>query len=88
MFGHLQPHQFFADEIVPIEILSILVTMTVTITRNPNLTAPLRENNLKNSVQQKFGQSWWTGLSPEACCGFDRDYHGKMFWIILIIPGR
>ncbi|OFZ30542.1 MAG: 5-histidylcysteine sulfoxide synthase [Bdellovibrionales bacterium RIFCSPHIGHO2_01_FULL_40_29] len=48
--------------------------MTVTITRNPNLTAPLRENNLKNSVQQKFGQSWWTGLSPEACCGFDRDY--------------
>ncbi|GEM_PF-108495 len=42
------------------------------ISRNPNLSAPqvLSENN-KNEIWEQFKDSWWTGLSPEQCPGFD-----------------
>lgn len=40
-------------------------------TRNPNLSILNEESDLPNVVQQKFGETWWTGLAPELCSGFD-----------------
>ena len=48
--------------------------MPVTISRNPNLTKPLKPSIYTNEVQKDFevkNISWWTGLSPEDCPGFD-----------------
>lgn len=51
--------------------------MPVTITRNPNLSKSSQLSNLKNEVQINFkniyNKSWWTGLSPEECPGFDKE---------------
>lgn len=47
--------------------------MSVTITRNPNLSVPLNLKKTTSEVQQKFGQRWWTGLPPEQCAGFNKD---------------
>ena len=46
--------------------------MTVTITRNPNLTKTRQEKSFQNDIQKQFGISWWTGLAPEQCPGFDK----------------
>ncbi len=50
--------------------------MSLTITRNPNLTAPLRSTASMNAVQQNYSdtssQMWWTGLPPEKCVGFNK----------------
>lgn len=46
---------------------------TVSLTRNPNLSAPKSDRSAHNEVQQKFGERWWTGLHPEKCVGFDRE---------------
>lgn len=48
--------------------------MSVTITRNPNLSLP--PSHLKpteNLVIKKFGDSWWTGLPPQQCPGFNKE---------------
>lgn len=42
-------------------------------TRNPNLSAPKVDRTLPNEVLKKFGSSWWTGLAPEKCAGFNKD---------------
>lgn len=51
--------------------------MPVTITRNPNLAKPQKPIQIENSVQKNFKEvyktSWWTGLTPEECPGFDRE---------------
>ena len=47
------------------------VAMTMTITRNPNLTVPLKLNITANNVQNQFGDLWWTGVPPEKCYGFN-----------------
>lgn len=55
--------------------------MSLTITRNPNLTAPLRAINTINEIQQNFSDgsalasatTWWTGVPPEKCVGFNKE---------------
>ncbi len=50
--------------------------MSLTITRNPNLTAPLRSSGAVNEIQQKYSSdsplAWWTGVPPEKCVGFNK----------------
>ena len=50
--------------------------MSLTITRNPNLTAPLRSSGAVNEIQQKYSSDsqvgWWTGVPPEKCVGFNK----------------
>lgn len=48
------------------------MSYTVSLTRNPNLSAPQVDRSSQNEVLEKFGQKWWTGLAPEQCLGFDR----------------
>ncbi len=49
--------------------------MSLTVTRNPNLTAPIKLNPSENEIQKIFLNSsadgWWTGLPPEKCVGFN-----------------
>ncbi|MEN0058471.1 MAG: 5-histidylcysteine sulfoxide synthase, partial [Bdellovibrio sp.] len=47
------------------------MSYTVSLTRNPNLSAPKTDRSAPNEVQKEFGSSWWTGLPPEKCPGFD-----------------
>ncbi|MFZ3230912.1 MAG: 5-histidylcysteine sulfoxide synthase [Pseudobdellovibrio sp.] len=47
--------------------------MSVTITRNPNLSVPANLKPTANEVIKKFGDTWWTGLAPEMCPGFNLD---------------
>ncbi|MDO9182724.1 MAG: 5-histidylcysteine sulfoxide synthase [Bacteriovorax sp.] len=47
--------------------------MSVSITRNPNLTKTRGEKNFQSELQIHFGKNWWTGLSPENCPGFDKE---------------
>lgn len=46
---------------------------TVSLTRNPNLSAPNADRTSTNEVQLKFGDRWWTGVHPEKCVGFNRE---------------
>jgi 5-histidylcysteine sulfoxide synthase len=46
--------------------------MSVSITRNPNLTKTRQEKIVNNELQKEFGSLWWTGLTPEECPGFDK----------------
>ncbi len=47
--------------------------MSVSITRNPNLTKTRQEKVFQNELQVQFGDKWWTGLAPEQCPGFDQE---------------
>ncbi len=47
--------------------------MSVSITRNPNLTKARQEKIYKNELQAQFGDKWWTGLAPQDCPGFDKE---------------
>lgn len=56
--------------------------MSITITRNPNLTKPnplpntihiLKEQFPDNPPKQMTQTMWWTGLPPELCPGFDNE---------------
>ncbi|MBC7466538.1 MAG: 5-histidylcysteine sulfoxide synthase [Bdellovibrio sp.] len=47
--------------------------MSVTITRNPNLSVSTPAEKTENEVAKKFGDSWWTGLAPQNCPGFNRE---------------
>lgn len=45
--------------------------MNLTMTRNPNLTVPLKNISSANTIKSQFGDSWWTGLAPQYCPGFN-----------------
>lgn len=45
--------------------------MSLTVTRNPNLSLPQKVHSIENSIQKEFSQNWWTGLNPESCIGFN-----------------
>ena len=45
--------------------------MSVSFTRNPNLTKARQESLFNPEVKSFFGDRWWTGLAPEHCPGFD-----------------
>ena len=47
--------------------------MSVSITRNPNLTKARQEKIYKSELQAQFGDKWWTGLAPQECPGFDKE---------------
>lgn len=47
--------------------------MSVTITRNPNLSVPSNLPKTENEIIKKFGDSWWTGLPPQKCPGFNTE---------------
>jgi 5-histidylcysteine sulfoxide synthase len=45
--------------------------MVLTLTRNPNLTKERQKKEFGPELKAQFGVSWWTGLSPQNCPGFD-----------------
>jgi len=47
--------------------------MSMTVTRNPNLTKTRQQNNYNHDLKKQFGDKWWTGLAPEQCPGFDKE---------------
>lgn len=47
--------------------------MSMTVTRNPNLTKTRQQNNYTHDLKKQFGDKWWTGLAPEKCPGFDQE---------------
>ena len=47
--------------------------MAVTITRNPNLSKAGTHPEFPHQLKKEFGESWWTGLPPEKCPGFDQE---------------
>ncbi len=47
--------------------------MSVTITRNPNLSKNAKQTTFEHQLKKEFGESWWTGLPPEKCPGFDQE---------------
>lgn len=47
--------------------------MSVTITRNPNLSKSGSGVTFEHQLKKEFGESWWTGLPPEKCPGFDQE---------------
>lgn len=47
--------------------------MSVSITRNPNLTKARQSPHYNHELKEQFLDSWWTGLAPEKCSGFDKD---------------
>ncbi|HEX7673186.1 MAG TPA: 5-histidylcysteine sulfoxide synthase [Bdellovibrio sp.] len=49
------------------------MSYTVSLQRNPNLSIPQVNRSAKNEVQAAFGKSWWTGLAPEQCPGFNTE---------------
>lgn len=46
--------------------------MSLSVSRNPNLSVPAYETKIPNSVLAEFGEKWWTGVHPEICPGFDQ----------------
>jgi len=53
----------------------------VSLTRNPNLSAPKIDRNGPNEVLAKFKDTWWTGLHPEKCPGFYKDAKTGMAYV-------
>ncbi len=49
------------------------MSYSASVQRNPNLSIPSLDQSLKNEVLPIFGDSWWTGLAPENCAGFDKN---------------
>ncbi|MFA6237834.1 MAG: 5-histidylcysteine sulfoxide synthase [Bacteriovorax sp.] len=47
--------------------------MSVTISRNPNLTKARQQNIYTHEINKQFGDDWWTGLAPINCPGFDHE---------------
>lgn len=47
--------------------------MSVTITRNPNLSKAGKHPEFEHLLKKEFGDSWWTGLAPDKCPGFDQE---------------
>lgn len=51
---------------------SKLYLMSITITRNPNLSKPNPLPQTRHILKEKIPDTdWWTGLAPEKCPGFD-----------------
>lgn len=44
---------------------------TVSLSRNPNLSAPSVDRSSPNQIKESFGDNWWTGLPPSRCRGFN-----------------
>ncbi|QDK38419.1 5-histidylcysteine sulfoxide synthase [Bdellovibrio sp. NC01] len=49
------------------------MSYTVSLQRNPNLSIPQIDRSSKNEVLESFGSSWWTGVAPEKCVGFNKE---------------
>lgn len=47
--------------------------MAVTITRNPNLSKTGKDIFFDHLIKKEFSDSWWTGLAPNKCPGFDHE---------------
>lgn len=47
--------------------------MSVTISRNPNLSKSGTQKSFEHSIKKEFGENWWTGLAPKDCPGFDQE---------------
>jgi 5-histidylcysteine sulfoxide synthase len=47
--------------------------MSVTVSRNPNLSKSGSNKSFQHEVKKQFGEKWWTGLAPEKCPGFDAE---------------
>ena len=47
--------------------------MSLSISRNPNLTKVRQEIIVGSELQNNFGNNWWTGFSPKNCPGFDKE---------------
>ena len=47
--------------------------MSVTITRNPNLSKSGTQKSFEHLIKKEFGENWWTGLAPKDCPGFDQE---------------
>lgn len=47
--------------------------MSVTISRNPNLTKARQQNHYAHELSEQFKNKWWTGLAPVDCPGFDHE---------------
>ncbi len=45
--------------------------MSVSLTRNPNLTKERQSKSYDNDLRVQFKEHWWTGLAPEVCPGFN-----------------
>ena len=43
------------------------------ITRNPNLSKNTKYTSYDHELKNEFNDSWWTGLPPEKCPGFDQE---------------
>lgn len=43
------------------------------LTRNPNLSPSPEPRPLNSDVQNRFKNTWWTGLAPELCPGFQNE---------------
>lgn len=50
------------------------MNMSVTITRNPNLTKARQQLHFNHELKKNYNdESWFTGLSPKECPGFDQE---------------
>lgn len=47
--------------------------MSVFVTRNPNLSLIQNPSSYEHQLKKEFGDSWWTGVHPKACAGFDHE---------------
>jgi len=47
--------------------------MSVSMTRNPNLSLSPNKDKIEHQLKKEFGNNWWTGLPPEECAGYDLD---------------
>ena len=43
------------------------------ITRNPNLSKNSKDTSFDHQLKNEFSDSWFTGLTPEKCPGFDQE---------------
>ena len=47
--------------------------MSVTVSRNPNLSKLGSNKIFQHEIKKQFGDNWWTGMAPEKCPGFDKE---------------
>ncbi len=47
--------------------------MSISLTRNPNLSAIQNPDVIDHHLKKEFGDAWWTGLPPKACAGYDHE---------------
>jgi 5-histidylcysteine sulfoxide synthase len=47
--------------------------MSLSVTRNPNLSLSPNQEKIEHQLKKDFGKNWWTGLSPKECAGYDQE---------------